>query len=90
MISEMVDALEIGAGVGVELMDACLTVFGTIFEMSVSFIHARTVIDFFQIVSSDVEEAWGLYRLDYTSASREGCPLSDCPRNFRDLLQHFE
>jgi hypothetical protein len=90
MVSEIADALEIGAGVGVELMDACLTVLGTTFETSVSFIHARDVIDFVQIIASDVEEARKLYRIDSTCAAREGCPLSDCPQSFRDLLQLFE
>jgi hypothetical protein len=58
-------------------MDACLTVLGTTFETSVSFIHARRVIDFVQIVASDVEEAREIHRIDSTSADREGCPLSE-------------
>jgi hypothetical protein len=90
MVSETADALEIGAGVGGELMDACLTVLATYFETSISFIHARDVIDFVQIVASDVEEVRELCRIDSTSAAREGCPLSDCPQIFRDLLQRFE
>jgi hypothetical protein len=90
MVSEIADALEIGAGVGVKLMDACLTVLGTTFETSVSLIHARDVIDFVQIVAFDVEEARELYRFDSTSAAREGCPLSDCPQILRDFQLRFE
>jgi hypothetical protein len=86
LVAELANVEQVGSGVGVEVMDACLATMGLMFDSFVLLLSARDVLVFADVAEPILRGAQALYG----SAAQRGCPLLDSPPFFRDWTKRFE
>jgi hypothetical protein len=86
LVGELAKVAQVGSGVGVEVMDACLVTMESMIDSSVIFLHARDVLAFLDVAEPILCDA----HASYGTAARGGCLLADSPQCFRDWTERFK